>query len=109
MKSFLKTIVDHFDIGPATGHVAIVSYSSDPKLELKFNDLRGPQLNNTNVKNYIDKMFHQRGFTFIDRALVFALNKVFVTRNGMRPNVPQVRKTIWILLHLIHIFSFKEG
>ena len=90
MKAFLKTIVNQFDIGPATGHVAIVSYSAVPRLELRFDTLRGAELTKENVNGYIDKMFHQRRLTYIDRALLFTENNIFTTRNGMRTDVAKV-------------------
>ena len=92
MKEFLKSVTNQFDIGPDTSHVAIVSYSTHPKVELRFNDLRGAQLTKENIELRIDEMRHQRGLTYIDRALMLTDNQVFTARGGMRPNVPKVKK-----------------
>ena len=90
MKEFLKAITNQFDIGPDTGHVAMVSYSSKPKVELRFDTLQGSRLTKDVVNSYIDKMSHQRGLTYIDRALRISEDRVFATWAGMRKDVPQV-------------------
>ena len=95
MKAFIKAITSQFDIGPDTGHVAIISYSTRAKIELKFNKLRGSELTTDNVNAYVDKMSHQRGFTYIDRALRLAERQVFTVAAGMRPNVAKV---IWKII-----------
>ena len=90
MKTFLKAITNEFDIAPEWAHVAIVAYSTRPEVVLRFNDLKGSKLNREEVSKKIDGMPHQRGFTFIDKALQFSDKMVFTTFAGMRKEVPQV-------------------
>ena len=84
MKLFLKAIIQEFEIGPEAAHVALVSYSSRPRAILKFNDLSGKFLTQANIFKRIENMPHQRGFTYIDRALRMAEREIFITMNGMR-------------------------
>ena len=94
MKSFLKTVVDSFDVGQDGSHIAIVTYSSKAKVILAFNELQGAELNPAAVHKKIDGMPHMRGLTFIDKALVLAKKKVFTLANGMRKDKPKVSATI---------------
>ena len=93
MKSFLKSLVNSFDVSQSGSHVAIITYSSKPKVTLKFNDLQGSELNVAAVNEKIDRMPHMRGLTFIDKALVLAERKVFTVANGMREDKPKVIKS----------------
>ena len=91
LKEFLRNIINEFDIGPDAVRVAIIVYSTRPKIELKFNEIQGSQLTAAAVIRKIDGMKHQRGATFIDKALRMAERKIFVKRNGMRDEaVPKV-------------------
>ena len=90
MKDFLKAIVDEFNIGPASTHVAIVAYSTAARIVLKFGDLRGSLLTNDAVKLKIDTMEQQRGLTYIDKAIRLAERSVLTEASGMRSNVPKV-------------------
>ena len=90
MKDFLKQLADEFDISPSGTHVAAVAYSTNPKVVFKFNTLQGSQLNADEVKKLLDRIPHQRGLTYIDRALLFADGEIFTVQNGMRPQVTKV-------------------
>ena len=90
MKDFLKQLADEFDISPSGTHVATVAYSTNPKVVFKFNTLQGSQLNADEVKKLLDRIPHQRGLTYIDRALLFADGEIFTVQNGMRPQVTKV-------------------
>ena len=91
MKDFLKQLADEFDISPSGTHVAAVAYSTNPKVVFKFNTLQGSQLNADEVKKLLDSIPHQRGLTYIDRALLFADSVIFTVDNGMRPQVTKVK------------------
>ena len=90
MKAFLKQLTDEFDISPSGTHVAVVAYSTNPRVVFKFNTLQGSQLNTDKVKKLLDSIPHQRGLTYIDRALLFADGEIFTVQNGMRPQVTKV-------------------
>ena len=98
MKAFLKQLADEFDISPSGTHVAVVAYSTNPQVVFKFNTLQGSQLNTVEVKKLLDSIPHQRGLTYIDRALLFADGEIFTVENGMRPQVTKViidLVTVW--------------
>ena len=90
MREFLKEVVDEFDISPSGTHVAAVAYSTNPQVVFKFNTLQGARLNVDEVNKKLDRMPHQRGFTYIDRALRLADEQVFNGKDGMRPDVTKV-------------------
>lgn len=90
MKVFLKAIVDKFEIGPDAAYVAITAYSTSPQVMLKFNDPANKNSDKAAVNREIARLPHQRGFTFIDKALKQAASEVFSRKGGVRGNVPQV-------------------
>ena len=91
MINFLKEVANVFNVGPDGTHIAVIAYSSDAKLEFTFNTLSGAQITAEEYGNLIDKIEFQRGFTYIDKALIMADEQVFTTSAGMRPGVSQVR------------------
>ena len=93
MLQFLKDMVKAFNVGPDKTHIAIIAYSTRAVLEFKFDRLTGSQVTEAGYNSLIDRMRFQRGFTFIDKALILADEKVFQRGAGMRPELPQVRKT----------------
>ena len=90
MLNFLKKVISEFNVGPDGTHVAVVAYSTNSKLEFTFNTLTGAQITAEEYGKLIDNMGFQRGFTYIDKALIMADEQVFTTAAGMRPEVPQV-------------------
>jgi len=92
MLQFLKDMVKAFNVGPDKTHIAIIAYSSRANLEFKFDRLKGSQITEAGYNSLIDRILFQRGFTFIDQALILADEQVFQTSAGMRPELPQVRK-----------------
>ena len=92
MLQFLKDMVKAFNVGPDKTHIAIVAYSSRAVLEFKFDRLKGSQITEAGYNTLIDQIRFQRGFTFIDKALILADQQVFQRAAGMRPDLPQVRK-----------------
>lgn len=91
-KYFIKQVTDNFRISEDGVHVAILTYSSNTDLLLKFNTLSGNDLNSENINKYVDKMQWTRGYTFIDKALDLANSQIFDKSAGMRDNVPKVRQ-----------------
>ena len=91
MKKFLVSITDDFNIGPAGTHVAVVTYSTDAVVEFDFNKLKGADISKDNYQKLITAMKWTRGFTFIDKALMLAAEKIFDAKYGMRPaSIPKV-------------------
>ena len=90
MLDFLKKVVNEFNVGPDGTHIAVVAYSNDANLEFTFNTLSGAQITAEGYGKLIDKIRFQRGFTYIDKALIMADEQVFTTAAGMRPGVSQV-------------------
>ena len=89
---FMENMLDGFDISEKGTHVAVVEYSTNPSVQIKFNEFSGAFLNAANLKRKIRKIRHNRGFTYIDKALRMASTEVFTEENGMRPNVTKVSK-----------------
>ena len=90
MLDFLKKIISAFNVGPDGTHIAVIAYSSNAVLEFTFNTLSGPQITAEEYGTLIDSIRFQRGFTYIDKALIMADEQVFIESAGMRPTVPQV-------------------
>ena len=90
MLDFLKNIINAFNVGPSGTHIAVVAYSTNAVLEFTFNTLSGAQITAEEYGKRIDAIRFQRGFTFIDKALIMADEQVFTTSAGMRPRVSQV-------------------
>ena len=91
MQAFLKDMVQEFHSGPFGARFAIVVYSTNAEVSLKFNDLQNNTEYNQKIMEVIDGLRHQRGFTFIDKALKLTRQEVFTVASGMRPNVQKVR------------------
>ena len=90
MKAFLNNMVRAFHSGEYGARFAIVVYSSKAEVSLKFDDFQGSPAYTKEVIEVIKKLRHQRGSTFIDKALALAEVEVFLGAAGMRPNVPKV-------------------
>ena len=89
-KRFLERLVDEFDVSESGTHVALVEYSTEASVQLRFNELTGAQLNAVNVKRKIQKLPHTQGYTYIDKALELADTEIFSEKGGMRANVSKV-------------------
>ena len=101
-KRFLERLVDQFDVSETGTHVALVEYSTDASVQLRFNDFSGAELNAVNVKRKISSLPHTRGFTYIDKALGLADRELFSAKGGMRPNVTKVIFLNFLLLFLVY-------
>ena len=82
--------MDLINVGPDSTHVALVSYSDEAELVFNFNTLRGSDITAENYSSYIERVIHQQGYTFIDKGLRLAIQKVFTPEAGMRANVAKV-------------------
>ena len=82
--------MDEFEVSDTGTHVALIEYSTDASIQLKFNTFTGGALNAVNIKRKIQSVPHTRGFTYIDKALDLANREVFSEANGMRKDVAKV-------------------
>ena len=90
MLDFIKEMVKAFNVGADKTHIAVVAYSTNAKVEFKFDALIGPSVTEEGYGRLIGRIRFQRGFTFIDKAMLLADKEVFTTAAGMRPELPQV-------------------
>lgn len=90
MIAFIKDAIDAFDVSPKGTHIASVSYSTKAVVDYRFNTLIGDKLNGPGLHKFVDKIRHQRGFTYIDRALALANEEIFSDKGGMRQAVRKV-------------------
>ena len=90
---FIEDMLDGFDISDKGTHIAVIEYSTDASVQLRFDDFSGAHMNAANLKRKIRKIPHARGYTYIDKALKLANTEVFSPSGGMRPNVPKVSKS----------------
>ena len=90
MLQFLKDMVKAFNVGPDKTHVAVLAYSTGANVEFRFNRLTGSAVTEEGYNGLIDRIRFQRGYTFIDKALLLADREIFTTAAGMRPELPQV-------------------
>ena len=98
---FIEEMVDGFDISEDGTRIAIVEYSTNPSVQVKFNDFSGADLNAANLKRKVRKIPHVRGKTYINKALAMANSDVFSAKGGMRQDVLKVRKIAFSALSLI--------
>ena len=92
---FVKTLVTYFDVSPSVGRIALIPFSTDAKVELKFNQLTGNLLNGEEVNRRVDLLICRGGSRRIDKALDLADKEVLTQAGGMR-GVSRVR--FWLLI-----------
>ena len=97
--SFVQTLVRYFGVSPSGSHIALIRYSSDPNLVLKFNTLTGSRLSVSEVNGQVTRLICRPGFNRIDKALDLADKEVLTPAAGVR-DVPRV-----ISLHALIIVS----
>ncbi|XP_078377620.1 SCO-spondin-like [Oculina patagonica] len=83
---FVKEVASTFKMGPDQSQIAVISYSDDAQIDIKFGDY-------SNVNDFnaaVDGVKHQRQRTRIDKALHLAATSLFTPKGGARPNVAKV-------------------
>ena len=90
VKDNVKRIIDSFEVSQQGTHFALLEYSTEPKVYLRFNDFPGAELNGVNVKRKVEQILQSKGKTFIDKALMLANQEIFTEASGMRPGVKKV-------------------
>ena len=108
MIEFVKKVTNVFNVGPDGTHIAVIAYSTNAKLEFTFNTLSGAQITAAEYGKLIDKIGFQRGFTYIDKALIMADEQVFTSSAGMRPGVSQVSKRTALCAWLLKVAAVLE-
>ena len=73
MKTFIKDIVSHFVVSYSATRVALVTWSTSVTLEFDFDGY----INNDGVKNGIDGVIYNGGWTATGNALNFIRNNLF--------------------------------
>lgn len=86
MKRFVKSVISSLDVSSSTTRIAAIAYSTNPKTVWKFIDFQGTDM----LNRALDQMVWQRGYTYIDKAILLADRSLFQTSNGMRLKVPKV-------------------
>ena len=86
MKRFVKSVVSKLDVSSSATHVAAIAYSTNPKVVMLFSEVQATD----EVNRRIDGMGWQRGYTYIDKALLLADREVFQASKGMRSSVAKV-------------------
>ena len=84
MLTFVQTLVTYFDVSPSVGRIALVPFSTDANVVLKFNTLTGNLLNGDEVNRRVGLLQCQGGSRRIDKALDKADKEVLTQAGGMR-------------------------
>lgn len=89
MLNFIQTLVNFFDVSPAGGRIALLQYSTNANVVLKFNTLTGSLLNGAEVVRKVGRLQCQEGLRRIDKALELADKEILTSAGGMR-NISRV-------------------
>ena len=82
--NFVQILVRAFGASESGSHFALIPYSTDPELVLKFNSLTSSQLTVSEVNRQVARLRCKRGFNRIDKALELADKEVLTYPAGMR-------------------------
>ena len=88
---FVQTLVTYFDVSASVGRIALIPFSTDATVVLKFNTLTGNLLNGEEVNRRVGLLQCQGGSRRIDKALDLADKEVLTQAGGMR-DVSRVRE-----------------
>ena len=80
----VQTFVTFFNVSPSGGRIALISFSTDANVVLKFNTLTGSLLNGEEVNKRVGLLKCQGGSRRIDKALDLADKEVLTPAGGMR-------------------------
>ncbi|KAK3739519.1 hypothetical protein QZH41_016191, partial [Actinostola sp. cb2023] len=88
IKTFVKHVIDFFNIGPKGTHVAVVTYSTFAVVEFQLNT----HTTKTALKKAVNQIYYRAGWTYTADAIELTTEKVFATKFGMRPDkgIPKV-------------------
>jgi uncharacterized protein YegL len=108
VKSFVLTVIGGFDVSKKGTHIGIISYSSDAKTIISFNQFDDSNFDYGKLNDTIrDGLASpEGGTTRIDLALEKADQELFSDITKYRSFVPKVRMLRNVLIGLQHIFYF---
>lgn len=95
---FVQTLVTFFNVSPSGGRIALIPYSTDANVTLKFNTLTGSSLNGDEVNRRVGLLKCQGGFRRIDKALDLADKEVLTPAGGVR-DISRVGKLLMKTCH----------
>lgn len=101
MLNFIQTLVNFFDVSPAGGRIALLQYSTNANVVLKFNTLTGSLLNGAEVVRKVGRLQCQEGLRRIDKALELADKEILTSAGGMR-NISRVNTLTTAMFSLSH-------
>ena len=81
---FVQTLVTFYDVSPSVGRIALITFSSDATVDLKFNTLTGNLLTSEEVNRRVGLLQCQGGSRRIDKALDLADKEVLTLAGGVR-------------------------
>ena len=94
---FVQTLVTYFNVSPSVGRIALISFSTDANVVLKFNTLTGSLLNAEEVNKRVGILQCQGGFRRIDKALDLADKEVLTSAGGVRDISRVIDKFIYVI------------
>ena len=81
---FVQTLVRFYDVSPTVGRVALVLFSTNADVVLKFNTLTGELLNGDEVNRRVSLLQCRGGSRRIDKALDLTCKEVVTAEGGAR-------------------------
>lgn len=90
MKTFIKDLVNEFDIREGGTHVAAIAFGDRARMMFDFNELQGSNLTKENLATEIDEIPQISGSNRLDLSLTMAKNDMFSFTGGKRDKTPRV-------------------
>ena len=100
IKTFIKDLVNEFDIREGGTHVAAIAFGDQARMIFDFNQLQGDDLTRENLGKKIDAIPQISGSNRLDLALTKANEDMFSFSGGKRDKTPRV---ILLLINFIKI------
>ena len=101
IKSFMKDLLNEFDIQEGGTHVAAIAFGSTARMAFDFNQLQRRDLTSENLEKRIDDIPQESGSNRLDLALAMANDDMFSFAGGKRDKTPRV--IINALHELVHV------
>ena len=92
---FVQTLVSFFNVSPSVGRIALVQFSTDARVLLKFNTLSGNLLHGAEVNQRVGQLKCLGGSRRIDKALELVDKEVLTVAGGMK-DISRVRTLLVI-------------
>ncbi|XP_028390676.1 collagen alpha-2(I) chain-like [Dendronephthya gigantea] len=89
MKTFIKDLVNEFDIREGGTHVAAIAFGDRARMVFDFNELQGSELTRANLAEKIDAIPQISGSNRMDLALTMAKDNMFSFAGGKRDKTPR--------------------